>query len=81
MRSPRKGDAASVRQQSRQRLRSAGQQRENAESEGKEDAGMSDKSGYVGRIKNGGTQVVKAPNQQTDAKKGVVHTGSDLRSK
>lgn len=31
---------------------------------------MSDKSGYVGRIKNGGTQVVKAPNQQTDAKKG-----------
>ena len=28
---------------------------------------MSDKSGYVGRIKNGGTQVVKAPNQQTTA--------------
>lgn len=64
---PRKGD-------------SAGQQRENAESEGKEDAGMSDKSGYVGRIRNGGTQVVKAPNQQTDAKKGVIHTGSDLRT-
>lgn len=41
---------------------------------------MSDKSGYVGRIKNGGTQVVKAPNQQTDAKKGVIHTGSDLRT-
>ena len=41
---------------------------------------MSDKSGYVGRIKNGGTQVVKAPNQPTDAKKGVVHTGSDLRT-
>lgn len=59
---------------------SAGQQRENAESEGKEDAGMSDKSGYVGRIKNGGTQVVKAPNQQTDAKKGIIHTGSDLRT-
>ena len=58
----------------------AGQQRENAESEGKEDTGMSDKSGYVGRIKNGGTQVVKAPNQQTDAKKGVIHTGSDLRT-
>ncbi len=54
--------------------------RENAESEGKEDADMSDKSGYVGRIKNGGTQVVKAPNQQTDAKKGVIHTGSDLRT-
>lgn len=41
---------------------------------------MSEKSGYVSRIKNGGTQVVKAPNQQTDAKKGTVKTGSDLRT-
>ena len=41
---------------------------------------MSEKSGYVGRIKNGGTQVVKAPNQQTNAKKGTVHTGGDLRT-
>lgn len=41
---------------------------------------MSEKSGYVGRIKNGGTQVVKALNQQTDAKKGTVKTGSDLRT-
>lgn len=41
---------------------------------------MSDKSGYIGRIKNGGTQIVRAPNQQTDGKKGTVRTGSDLRS-
>ena len=41
---------------------------------------MSEKSAYVGKIKNGGTQNVKAPNQSTDAKKGTVKTGSDLRS-
>lgn len=42
---------------------------------------MSDgKSGYVGRIKNGGTQIVKAPDQTTDGKKGTVKTGSDLRT-
>lgn len=41
---------------------------------------MSDKSGYIGRIKNGGTQVVKAPNQKVDGKKGTVKTGSDLRT-
>lgn len=41
---------------------------------------MSDKSGYAGKIKNGGTQVVKAPSQQTDPKKGAVKTGSDLRT-
>lgn len=39
-----------------------------------------DKKGYVGRIKNGGTQVVKAPNQITDPKKGTVKTGKDLRT-
>lgn len=38
------------------------------------------KNGYVGRIKNSGTQVVKAPNQITDSKKGTVKTGSDLRT-
>lgn len=38
------------------------------------------KSGYIGRIKNGGTQVVKAPNQVKDQKKGVVKTGNDLRT-
>lgn len=36
--------------------------------------------GYIGKIKNGGTQVVKAPNQTTDKKKGTVKTGGDLRS-
>ncbi len=41
---------------------------------------MSDKSGYHGKIKNAGTQMVKAPNQQTDAKRGTVKTGSDLRT-
>ena len=40
---------------------------------------MKDKS-YVGSIKNSGTQVVKAPVQTTDAKKGTVKTGGDLRS-
>jgi hypothetical protein len=43
-------------------------------------ATMSDKSAYVGKIKNGGTQVVKAPIQTTDAKKGTVKTGKDLRA-
>lgn len=38
-------------------------------------------SGYIGRIKNGGTQVVKAPHQATDPKKGTVKTGKDLRVK
>ena len=38
------------------------------------------KSGYVGGIKNTGTQVVKAPAQSVDPKKGTVKTGGDLRS-
>ena len=38
------------------------------------------KSDYVGKIKNGGTQVVNAPNQHTDPKKGTVKTGNDLRT-
>ena len=41
---------------------------------------MSEKSSYAGRIKNGGTQVVKAPQQHTDPKKGTVKTGNDLRT-
>ena len=41
---------------------------------------MSEKSGYVGKIKNDGTQVVKGPNQVTDPKKGTVKTGNDLRT-
>lgn len=38
------------------------------------------KGGYAGKIKNTGTQVVKAPAQQTPAKKGNVKTGNDLRN-
>ena len=40
-----------------------------------------DKSGYVGRIKNGGTQMVKAP-LAADGKKGKssVVKGKDLRT-
>ncbi len=41
---------------------------------------MSNKSGYIGKIKNGGTQMVKAPNQVKDLKKGTVKTGNDLRT-
>lgn len=37
-------------------------------------------AGYAGKIKNSGTQVVKAPHQSTDAKKGTVKKGGDLRS-
>ncbi len=36
--------------------------------------------GYAGKIKNAGTQVVKAPQQTTVPKKGTVKTGSDLRT-
>ena len=39
-----------------------------------------EKSGYAGRIRQGGTQVVKAPSQSADPKKGTVKTGNDLRS-
>lgn len=41
---------------------------------------MSNQSGYVGKIKNGGTQVVKAPTQHSGPKKGTVKTGNDLRT-
>lgn len=41
---------------------------------------MSDKNGYAGKIKNGGTQVVKTPTQHTDPKKGTVKIGNDLRT-
>ena len=38
------------------------------------------KNGYAGKIKNGGSQVVKAPSQTTDPKKSTVQKGSDLRT-
>lgn len=47
--------------------------------EGKEERIM-EKKGYIGRIKNSGTQVVKAPHQTTAAKKGTVKKGGDLRA-
>lgn len=38
-------------------------------------------NGYVGRIKNSGTQVVKAPNQSKgNSGKSKVHNGTDLRT-
>lgn len=39
-----------------------------------------EKKSYIGRIKNSGTQVVEAPYQSTDAKKGTVKKGRDLRA-
>ncbi len=39
-------------------------------------------NGYIGMIKNAGTQVVDAPCQHTEPKKGAkVKTGSDLRTR
>lgn len=38
------------------------------------------KNGYAGKIKNGGSQVVKAPSQTTDPKKSTVIKGNDLRT-
>lgn len=40
---------------------------------------MADK-GYAGSIKNTGSQVVAAPKQLTNPKKGTVKTGKDLRT-
>lgn len=40
-----------------------------------------EQKGYIGRINNSGTQVVKAPHQTTAPKKGTVKTGKDLRVK
>lgn len=34
---------------------------------------------YIGKIKNGGAKDIKI-NVQSDAKKGIVKTGTDLRS-
>lgn len=36
--------------------------------------------GYAGRVKNSGTQTVKAPLQTVDQKKGKVMKGTDLRT-
>lgn len=42
---------------------------------------MADKNcGYIGKIKNAGTQVVQAPKQTTDRKTGTVRKGTDLRT-
>ena len=38
------------------------------------------KNGYIGKISQGGPQVVKAPNQKANPKKGVVKAGTDLRT-
>lgn len=38
------------------------------------------KSEYIGKIENAGSQVVQAPHQKTNPKKGVVKTGGDLRT-
>ena len=35
---------------------------------------------YAGKTKNSGTQIVQAPKQSTNQKKGTVKTGGDLRS-
>lgn len=39
-----------------------------------------EKSGYIGKIRNGGSQNVKAPNQVKNQGKGTVKTGKDLRA-
>ena len=41
---------------------------------------MSEKSAYVGKIANQGTQNVKSPNQTKAQDKGTVKTGGDLRT-
>lgn len=41
---------------------------------------MDKKPGYIGKIQNAGSQVVKAPEQKTLRKTGTVKTGTDLRS-
>lgn len=41
---------------------------------------MSEKSGYIGKIKNSATQIIKAPTQSTERKTGKVKTGKDLRA-
>jgi hypothetical protein len=45
---------------------------------GKEEEFMAE--GYIGKIKNSGTQIIKAPNQISDVKKGKVKSGDDLRN-
>ena len=39
-----------------------------------------EKKGYAGKIKQSGSQSVKAPAQITDPKKGTVIKGNDLRT-
>ena len=40
---------------------------------------VSGESKYSGKVKNQGTQDIKAPSQHTAPKKGTTKTGSDLR--
>ena len=39
-----------------------------------------EKNGYIGKITNGATQNIKAPNQVKTSKTGTVKTGTDLRT-
>ena len=56
-----------------------GVQRKNPKYRGKEAEQMG--SEYIGKIKNQGTQKVEAPHQiKSNAKKGTVQTGKDLRT-
>lgn len=41
---------------------------------------MKENWGYVGKIKNQGSQIVEAPMQTTPTKKATVKEGTDLRS-
>jgi hypothetical protein len=41
---------------------------------------MSEKSSYVGKIENAGTQKVTAPHQKAHPKQGKVKRGTDLRT-
>ena len=41
---------------------------------------MSEKSAYIGKIANQGTQKVQAPHQTKPQNKGTVKTGGDLRA-
>jgi len=53
--------------------------RENAKYRRKEETTMA--SEYIGKIKNQGQQKVEAPHQvKSNAKKGTVQTGKDLRT-
>lgn len=60
----------------------AGEERKNPESPGKEEEHMANSTkGYIGKIGNGGAQVVEAPNAKQGKKgKTTVVRGGDLRT-